>query len=65
MLNSKNREWGIKSSDGQFYRVGRYKDGEWYPGSFWKALREWFLLREFGSYIKFVHQDNSTNKEQL
>lgn len=45
------RQWGVKSTDGQFYRVGKYVGGDWHPGSFWLALGEWFLLREFGSYI--------------
>lgn len=40
--------WYIRSEDGADYRVGRWIDGVWHPGTRADAVREARLLRRAG-----------------
>lgn len=41
----------VRSADGADYRVGTWRDGEWFPGSLDDAIRERNMLAEPGAYV--------------
>jgi len=46
-------KWGILSC-GRVYSVGTWQNGHWHDGSFWRALRECWLLRRSGDRTAWV-----------
>lgn len=48
ITEAQDKHWGVLSDDGETYRVGKWKDGEWIPGSREDAERERLVLVEQG-----------------
>jgi hypothetical protein len=48
------KEWAVLSEDGIAYTVHTYRDGVRHPGTFRKALREWWLLRRHEPKARIV-----------
>jgi hypothetical protein len=56
MTNGSRREWAVLSEDGCVYSVGIWRDGEYHPGTFRKAFREWRLLRRDEPKVRIVRK---------